>query len=169
MKKDRKTAAAKCRKAADADKPKIISILKASFNKIYAYYAAKSFKSLRNTLVTTDKTGVTGVINWRNFRIGKTDVCYLYWLAVRPDRRRQGLGTALFRGAIRNMRKGKKCAMICGATEKSNAKERRMLAKEGFSIISRKALKEKFGKGTSRIIRLMNLMPWEDLYVKAEK
>jgi len=149
------------RDAEESDRPGIISILKASFTKIYAYYAAKSFESLKNCLVSSDKSGLTGVINWRHFKTRKEWICYLYWLAIRPDRRGKGLGMSLFKHA---MRRQKKCGMVCAATEKSNKIASAMLKKAGFSIITRKEMKLHFGSETSKLCAEMNLMPWEDLY-----
>jgi ribosomal protein S18 acetylase RimI-like enzyme len=150
------------REARESDKPEIISILNASFSKIYAFYAAKSFASLENTLVAADETGLTGVINWRIFETSKDKILYLFWLAVRPDRRRRGLGMELLRQA---MSKGMKCTMICAATERKNRLTQGLLKKAGFSVFERKIIKKRYSAEASRLYKLMNLMPWEDLYV----
>jgi ribosomal protein S18 acetylase RimI-like enzyme len=150
------------RDAKESDKPEIISILNASFSKIYAFYAAKSFESPENALVSIDETGVTGVINWRIFTIQEDTIFYVFWLAVRPDRRKQGLGMELLRQAIS---KGMKCTLICTASEKNNKITPHLLKKTGFSPLKRKSIKERYGAEASRLYKLMNLMPWEDLYV----
>jgi N-acetylglutamate synthase-like GNAT family acetyltransferase len=153
----------KYRKASAADRPAIHAILKSSFNRIYAYYAEKSFTSLSKTIVSTDKSGVTGIINWRNFRVGDQKICYLYWLAVRPDCRKMGLGKELFRRA---MAKGTNCTMTAAATQKRNRPARTILQQEGFSVMSRKDLKARFGAGARHLAAQMNLVPWEDLFVR---
>ena len=151
------------RKALAKDHEAIHALLQASFSMIYAYYAEKSFALLTNTLAATDKSGLTGIINWRNFRVGGEKICYLYWLAVRPDRRKLGLGKKLFQRAIA---KGKGCTMICAATEKRNKIAQKLIQHEGFTLIDRKGLKARFGAETSRLTNMMNLMPWEDLYIR---
>jgi ribosomal protein S18 acetylase RimI-like enzyme len=151
------------RNARESDRRGILAILKASFSRIYAYYAAKSFESLENCLVATDRTGLTGVINWRFLHTRKEDILYLYWIAVRPDRRRNGIGAGLFRRA---MKTSGRHAMIFAATEKTNRRARQMLLNSGFRLLSRHEMKSRYGKEASNLREKMNLMSWEDLYCR---
>lgn len=154
----------KYRQAIASDLSDVRKLLKVSFTPIYAYYAFKSFSTLKYSLVAIDSSELAGIINWRLLKLKKTKAGYLYWVAVSPEHRGKGLGTKLMRKAIKSIKTELGQVHIYVASEKDNRTAHKLIMKEGFTKIDKTKLKERFGKDLPLARREMMLMPWEDLF-----
>jgi ribosomal protein S18 acetylase RimI-like enzyme len=143
----------------------INGILTASFDSVYAFFARKSIAGLENVIVAEDENRLNGVINYRIFDSGNGKIGYLYYLAVHPDDRRKGIGKRLIREATRRIDEEAGPVDVYAAAERSNRASKRLLERIGFAVISRSDFRKKYGGGRLRLSSMMNLMPWEELYV----
>jgi ribosomal protein S18 acetylase RimI-like enzyme len=153
------------RKAEQHDKEGIKEVLAKSFEPTYAYYAQKSFANLHNALVAEDGGKVIGVINWRFFKVGQKKIGYLFWLAVQPEFRRMGVAKSLIRNATGEIQQEIGFGDIFAAVEKDNIPSRNLLESFSFTLISRAAMKKKFGSRRFRLYFRMMLLPKEDLFI----
>ncbi|MGA2141883.1 MAG: GNAT family N-acetyltransferase [Brevinematales bacterium] len=141
-------------------------LLEASFSRIYAWFAKKSFSNLQNSIIAEVEGGrIIAAINYRILEQDSTKIGYLYYLAVQDEYRRRGIGRELGLRAISSIEKEYGPLDIFAAVEKKNTPSREMLKSLGFKPLSRAGIKKKFGAGQPAIKREMNLMPWEDLFV----
>lgn len=155
------------RQAKQRDKEGIKEVLVKSFEPTYAYYAQKSFTNLHNALVAEDGGKVIGVINWRVFKVGEKKIGYLFWLAVQPELRRKGVAKSLIQNATGDIRQEIGFGDIFAAVEKRNIPSGRLIESLGFTLISRTAMKKRFGLRRFRLYFQMMLLPNEDLFIKA--
>jgi ribosomal protein S18 acetylase RimI-like enzyme len=153
------------RTAEQKDLTAINEILARSFNAIYAYFARRSFSTLQNAIVAQDGSEITGAINYRIIVPEKEKIGYLYYLAVDPACRRQGIGKSLILRAASSIENEAGPVEIYAAVEKKNKPSRELLKSIGFAPLSRQAVREKYGRRRFELYKEMNLMPWEDLFV----
>lgn len=153
------------RQAEQHDKEGIKEVLVKSFEPTYAYYAQKSFANLHNALVAEDGGKVIGVINWRVFKVGEKKIGYVFWLAVQPEYRRMGVAKSLIRSATESIQQEIGLGDIFAAVEKDNIPSRRLIESFGFTLITRTAMKKKFGSRRFRLYFQMMLLPKEDLFI----
>ncbi|MBN1411301.1 MAG: GNAT family N-acetyltransferase [Spirochaetales bacterium] len=153
-------------KANNNDLDGIEKILKLSFSPVYAGYAKKSFKLITNALVAKNESGlIAGVINWKIFTMKNRKLGYIFWLAVHPDNRKQGIGKTLAKMAIEILVAEHGVEEVYVGMEKENTQSRSLFQKAGFACISRSEMKKKFRAGRLKLYTGMMLMPWEDLLV----
>jgi ribosomal protein S18 acetylase RimI-like enzyme len=154
------------RSAEKSDKAAIDRILDSSFTRIYAYYAKKSFTSLENALVAVNDAEVIGIINWRIYTAPAKTIGYLFWLAVLPGYRREGIGSDLTKQAIQIIYKNNGPIDIYTAAEKKNKISKNLVEKEGFAMADKKKIRLYYGKNYAGLFGEMMVMPWEVLFVK---
>lgn len=156
------------RLAGKEDMIAIVEVLNSSFDDVYAYYARKSFASTEHALVAEDGGRIGGVINWRVFDPEEGKLGYLFWVAVHPDARRQGVAEGLVLEAVRQIREKDGPISVYAAVEKDNQPSRRLFEKLGFLPGGRTVMKEKYGLKRYWLYSNMMLMPGEVLYVSRE-
>ena len=146
----------------------INKLVEASFSRIYACFAKKSFSNLQNAVIAAEEGGrIIAAINYRILEQDSIKIGYLYYLAVQDGYRRRGIGRDLGLRAINSIQKEYGPLEIFAAVEKKNRPSREMVKNLGFKPLSRAGIKKKFGAGQPAIQREMNLMPWEDLFIKS--
>jgi ribosomal protein S18 acetylase RimI-like enzyme len=147
------------------DLEQINEIMNLSFSKIYAHYAKKSFSGLQCAIIVEEDSLIIGAINYRIFNLKNSNIGYLYYLAIHPEKRRKGLAKELTRRSINAIVDEYQASEIYAAAEGKNKASKALIAQLGFTHVTKSEMKVKFGSEKNRLFQEMNLMPWEELYV----
>ncbi len=144
-------------------------ILTDSFDRHYAYYAIKSFETLENVLVVEDESALLGIVNWRVLHVEDKRLGYIFWLAVSPEHRGQGVGLHLVMEAIEWIWEDNAIDDIYVTIDKNNVASQKLFGQLDFLFIRRDEMKKKYHNHCAKLFREMMYMPWENLYCLTRK
>ncbi|HLQ42261.1 MAG TPA: GNAT family N-acetyltransferase, partial [Thermoplasmata archaeon] len=88
------------RDATAADRDAIVRIARASFDRLYAYFAVRGMRHAWPFLVVEDGPSIPGFLEGILFR-GTPPIGYVYFVAVDPGARGMGSGRALVQESLR--------------------------------------------------------------------
>src|SRR5207247_832007 len=91
------------RDATAPDRPAIVRIARASFDRVYAYFAVRGLRHAWPFLVAEGESSIVGFLEGILFR-GTPSIGYVYFVAVDPQARGMGSGRALVQESLRLFR-----------------------------------------------------------------
>jgi ribosomal protein S18 acetylase RimI-like enzyme len=126
------------RDATVADKAGIVRIARASFDRVYAFFAVRGTRHAWPFLVTEDGPSITGFLEGILFR-GAPPIGYVYFVAVDPRARGMGSGRALVQGSLQLFR-SRGADRVFAAVPKDNDPSMRLFESLGFERVARRVL-----------------------------
>ncbi len=133
------------REATSADIPAIKQICQLSFGLVYRYFAIQSLSSKGPVLVCEADDLVVGFAKLVQSQMGSLSIGNILWLAVRPEFRRQNVGSILIAAGISHFHdQGIGC--VCASIEYNNKPAIALFQKNGFHRISFRDLMSIFGR-----------------------
>ena len=152
------------REASAPDREAIIRIARASFDRVYAFFAVRGLGRADPLLVAEDGGAVMGFLEGIVFP-GAPPIGYVYFVAVDPSRRGRGTGRTLVAGAIERFRAAG-ATRAFAAVPKDNDASRRLFESLGFREAPRSALRRWYGwRGITAQMRMV-LAPHEVLMAR---
>ncbi len=126
------------REATVDDRAAILRIARASFDRVYAFFAVRGTQHARPFLVAEDGLSIAGFLEGILFR-GTPPIGYVYFLAVDPGARGKGSGRALVQESLRIFRSRGADRVFAAVTE-DNDPSMRLFASLGFERVARRVL-----------------------------
>ncbi len=126
------------REARREDRPAIERISRASFNRVYAFFAIRSSRQGWPQLVAEDDGAVVGFLEGRLFD-GHPPIGYVYFVAVDPGHRRSRIGHVLVEEALRRFRE-RSASRVFAAVPGENEASMRLFKTLGFEEVPRGAM-----------------------------
>ena len=126
------------REATVADRAAIVRIARASFNRVYAFFAVRGARRAWPFLVAGDGTSIQGFLEGILFR-GSPPIGYVYFVAVDPRARGLGTGRALVQESLRLFRSRGADRVFAAVTE-DNDPSMRLFESRGFERVARRVL-----------------------------
>lgn len=150
-------------RAAEAtDAPAIERIARASFDRVYAFFAVRGIRRADFLLVAEDGSEIAGFLEGLLFE-GTPRIGYIYFVAVDPGHRRRGEGRALVRASLEAFRTHG-TARVFAAVPRDNKTSKDLFDALGFEEVPRRALREWYGWRGVRVQMRMVLAPHEILF-----
>jgi len=126
------------RDATVADGAAIVRIARASFDRLYAFFAVRGMRHAWPFLVAEDGSSITGFLEGILFR-GKPPIGYVYFVAVDPGARRMGSGRALVQESLRLFR-SRGADRLFAAVPEDNDPSMHLFESLGFERVARRVL-----------------------------
>ena len=153
------------REGGPADLPAIRRIARASFDRVYGFFAARGIKGAWPLLVAEgEDTSVAGFLEGKLFD-GAPPIGYIYFVAVDPDYRRRGVASMLLSEALHAF-DGRGVTRVFAAVPRNNAASLQLFASFGFHRTPRRALRLWYGWRGLLIPLRMLIAPRETLLVR---
>lgn len=152
------------REATPADREALARIARASFDRLYAFFAVRGLGRADPLLVAEDGGAVVGFLEALIFD-GAPRIGYVYFVAVDPALRGRGTGRALVDGALDRFRAARTTRVFAAVPEDNDA-SRRLFESRGFEEIPRSALRRWYGWRGIAIQMRMVLAPHEVLLAR---
>lgn len=155
------------REAKKEDRDALRRIIESSFRHgIYAYFATRSLDSAPKIVIAEVDGGVTGFAEPKLIRIGKRTIGNILWIAIRPELRRKGVGSALVGECVTVLSKGG-ADEIFVSVEKDNPPAFAMFAKAGFRRIGFRELAKEFGLRVVSFYSRLLIAPHEVVLIRS--
>jgi len=126
------------RDATAPDRPAIVRIARASFDRVYAYFAVRGLRHAWPFLVAEDGSSIAGFLEGILFR-GEPPIGYVYFVAVDPQARGMGSGRALVQESLRLFR-SRGADRVFAAVPRDNDPSMRLFESLGFERVARRVL-----------------------------
>ncbi len=126
------------RKGEPGDADAIRRIARASFDRVYAYFAIHGVRRAWPLLVAEEEGSVAGFLEGTLFE-GRPPIGYVYFMAVDPPLRRRGTGRRLIEEALAAFG-GRGATRVFAAVSEGNEASMALLASLGFRASPRRAL-----------------------------
>lgn len=152
------------REATRADREALVRIARASFDRVYAFFAVRGLRRADPLLVAEDEGAVLGFLEGFVFS-GAPPIGYIYFVAVDPVRRGGGTGRALVADALDRFRAAGG-TRVFAAVPKDNDASRRLFESLGFRDVPRSALRRWYGWRGIAVQMRMVLAPHEALLAR---
>ena len=152
------------REATVADRAAIVRIARASFDRLYAFFAVRGTRHAWPFLVAEDGSSIEGFLEGILFR-GAPPIGYVYFVAVDPRARGLGMGRALVQESLRLFR-SRGADRIFAAVTRDNNPSMHLFESLGFERVARRVLWRWYRwRGLSVQMRML-LAPHEVLLVR---
>jgi len=152
------------REATVADRDAIVRIARASFDRVYAFFAVRGTRHAWPFLVAEDGSLIVGFLEGILFR-GAPPIGYVYFVAVDPQARGKGSGRALVEESVRLFR-SRGADRVFAAVPRDNDPSMHLFASLGFERVARRVLWRWYRwRGLSVQMRML-LAPHEVLLVR---
>lgn len=152
------------REAVPEDGPAIDRIARASFDRVYAFFARQGKRHADFVMVAEEITSVVGFLEANVFR-GDPPIGYVYFVATDPGHRNRGVARALVSEALREFtRRGAMRAFA--AVPRGNEASEALFASLGFERVRRRHLWTWYGWRGLVLPQRMMLAPREVLMVR---
>ena len=152
------------REATVADRAAIVRIARASFDRVYAYFAVRGMRHAWPFLVAADESSIQGFLEGILFR-GTPPIGYVYFVAVDPRARGLGSGRALVLESLRLFR-SRGTDRVFSAVPRDNDPSMHLFVSLGFERVARRFLWRWYrGRGLSVQMRML-LAPHEVLLAR---
>ena len=152
------------RDATVADRAAILRIARASFDRVYAFFAVRGTRHAWPFLVAEDGTSIEGFLEGILFR-GTPPIGYVYFVAVDPRARGMGSGRALVQESLRLFR-SRGANRVFEAVTEDNDPSMHLFASLAFERVARRVLWRWYRwRGLSVQMRML-LAPHEVLLVR---
>ena len=146
------------------DRAAILRIARASFDRVYAFFAVRGTRHAWPFLVAEDGTSIEGFLEGILFR-GTPPIGYVYFVAVDPRARGMGSGRALVQESLRLFRSRGANRVFAAVTE-DNDPSMHLFASLAFERVARRVLWRWYRwRGLSVQMRML-LAPHEVLLVR---
>ncbi len=126
------------REARREDRAAIERISRASFDRVYAFFAIRGSRSGWPRLVAEDEGGVVGFLEGRLFD-GRPPIGYVYFVAVDPDHRRHHAGRLLVEESLKRFR-DRGATRVFAAVPEDNEASMALFKNLGFEEVPRGAM-----------------------------
>jgi len=126
------------REATVADRAAIVRIARASFDRVYAFFAVRGTRHAWPFLVAEDGLSIAGFLEGILFR-GMPPIGYVYFVAVDPGARGKGSGRALVQESLRIFRSRGADRVFAAVTE-DNDPSMHLFESLGFERVARRVL-----------------------------
>ena len=126
------------REATVADRAAIVRIARASFDRVYAYFAVRGLRHAWPFLVAEGESSIVGFLEGILFR-GTPSIGYVYFVAVDPQARGMGSGRALVQESLRLFR-SRGADRVFAAVPRDNDPSMRLFESLGFERVARRVL-----------------------------
>ncbi len=153
------------REALLADREALVRMARASFDRVYAFFAVRGLRRANPLLVAEDRDAVLGFLEGFLFD-GAPPIGYIYFVAVDPAHRGQGVGRALVVAALDRFH-GAGATRAFAAVPKHNQASRRLFESLSFQEVPRSALRRWYGWRGIAVQMRMILAPHEILLVRS--
>lgn len=149
------------RDATLADHEALVRIARASFDRVYAFFAVRGLRRADPLLVSEDEDAIAGLLEGRLFD-GSPPLGYVYFVAVDPGRRRRHLGRLLVEESLRRFRL-QGATRVFAAVPADNEASMALFQALRFEEVPRGAMRQWYGlHGVGVLLRMM-LAPHEVL------
>lgn len=152
------------REATPADREALARIARASFDRLYAFFALRGLGRADTILVAEDDGVAVGFLEGLVFD-GAPRIGYVYFVAVDPARRGRGAGRALVADALDRFRAAR-TTRVFAAVPEDNGASRRLFESLGFQETPRSALRRWYGWRGIAVQMRMVLAPHEVLMAR---
>jgi ribosomal-protein-alanine N-acetyltransferase len=154
----------KIRLGEPSDGATIERIARASFDRVYAFFATRGARRADFLLVAEEDVSILGFVEGNVFR-GSPPVGYIYFVATDPAHRGKGIGRALVFAALRELEQ-RGATQAFAAVPQENEASMRLFSSLGFQQVPRRMLRKWYGwRGFPLEIRMM-LAPHEVLLIR---
>ena len=126
------------REATVADRAAIVRIARASFDRVYAFFAVRGTRHAWPFLVAEDGPSIEGFLEGILFR-GAPSIGYVYFVAVDPRARGLGMGRALVQESLLLFR-SRGADRIFAAVTRDNDPSMHLFESLGFERVARRVL-----------------------------
>ena len=152
------------REVTRADREVLARIARASFDRVYAFFAVRGLGRADPLLVAEEGRAVVGFLEGRLFE-GTPPIGYVYFVAVDPDARRKRIGLRLVEESLRRFA-AQGATRVFAAVPRENDASIGLFASLGFEKVPRRVLRRWYGwRGLSVEMRMV-LAPHEALMVR---
>jgi ribosomal protein S18 acetylase RimI-like enzyme len=152
------------RDAEPRDAPDIDRIARASFDRVYAYFARRGGRHADLVRIAEDGSAVVGFLEGNVFD-GTPPIGYVYFVATEPAHRGKGVARALVEASLREFaRRGATRAFA--AVTRGNGPSENLFASMGFERIPRRRLWTWYRWRGLLLPQRMLLAPHEVLYAR---
>ncbi len=152
------------REATAADHERLRQITRASFDRVYAFFAVRGLRRAWPLLVAEADGRAVGFLEGGLFE-GTPPIGYVYFVAVDPDARRKGIGRELVEEALRRFA-ARGATRVFAAVPRDNDASAGLFASLRFERIPRRALWRWYGWHGFGVEMRMVLAPHEALMVR---
>ncbi len=151
--------------AGPSDRPEVERIARASFDRVYAFFAVRGVRRARPFLIAEEEgEGPLGFLEGRVFR-GIPPVGYVYFVAVRPTHRQRGVARALIDRALEGFREGG-VRDVFAAVPRDNEASLELFKTFGFREMPRRILRQRYRWRGLAIEMQMVIAPHEVLLAR---
>ena len=126
------------REAASADAERLREIARASFDRVYAFFAIRGLRRAWPFLVAAEDGQAVGFLEGKLFD-GAPPIGYVYFVAVDPATRRRGTGRRLVEESVRRFA-DRGATRVFAAVPRENEASIALFASLGFERVPRRAL-----------------------------
>jgi ribosomal protein S18 acetylase RimI-like enzyme len=126
------------REGDERDFPALERIARASFDRVYAFFAIRGARHAWPLLVLEENGTVTGFLEGRIFG-ARPSIGYVYFVAVDPDHRRRSAGRTLVEESLRRFR-GRSVTRVFAAVPDDNEASMGLFRALGFREVPRGAM-----------------------------
>ncbi len=152
------------RGAEPRDEPHIDRIARASFDRVYAYFARRGRRHADFVLIAEDDSSVLGFLEGNVFD-GTSPIGYVYFVATDPAHRGKGVARALVETALREFAH-RGATRAFAAVTRGNEPSETLFASLGFERIPRRRLWTWYRWRGLLLPQRMLLAPHEVLYAR---
>ena len=126
------------REATVADRGAIVRTARASFDRVYAFFAVRGMRHAWPFLVAEDESSIAGFLEGILFP-GTSPIGYVYFVAVDPRARGMGSGRALVQESLRLFR-SRGADRVFAAVPRDNDPSMHLFESLGFERVARRVL-----------------------------
>lgn len=152
------------REGTPRDVDAIDRISKASFDRLYAFFARRGVRRAKPLLVAEEDHRVAGFLEGFLFD-GVPPIGYIYFVAVDTEYRQKGLGRALVLAALNAFRE-RNATMVFAAVPRENEASRRLFERLEFAEVPKTMLRLWYGWRGIGVRMRMVIAPHEALLVR---
>ncbi len=150
------------RDAHPEDRPAIERIARASFDRVYAFFAIRGSRNGWPQIVAEDDDTVVGFLEGRLFD-GQPPIGYVYFVAVDPERRRKHAGRILVEESLRRFRE-RGASRVFAAVPADNRASTALFKALGFVEVPQGAMRQWYGRHSVLFLIRMMIAPHEVLF-----
>jgi ribosomal protein S18 acetylase RimI-like enzyme len=152
------------RAAIPNDSPEIDRIARASFDRVYAYFARRGRRHADVVLIAEDDSSVLGFLEGNVFD-GDPPIGYVYFVATEPAHRGKGVARTLVAESLREFAH-RRATRVFAAVTRGNEPSEALFASMGFERIPRRRLWTWYRWRGLLLPQRMLLAPHEVLYAR---
>ncbi len=152
------------RDGAPPDTPALERIARASFDRVYAFFAIRGRRSGWPQLVAEDDGAVVGFLEGRLFD-GRPPIGYVYFVAVDPSHRRLHAGRTLVEESLKRFRE-RSATRVFAAVPEGNEASMALFGNLGFTEVPRGAMWRWYRWRSLAVQMNMMIAPREILLVR---